>query len=103
MPHHNVPVVEGNGFFSKWKFNPYTIGLIPIALLNTILAVQTEHGKALERVVFFNPYDSPDYEQTFSLTTFEFHQLRIPFHLGSTSVLTPMNCLTFKLSIGYRQ
>lgn len=64
MPRHNFPVVEGNGFFSKGKSNPYTIGLIPIALLNTILAVRTEHGKALERVVFFKPYDSPDYEQS---------------------------------------
>lgn len=48
---------KSNEFFSQGKSNPYTIGLIPIALLNTILAVQTEHGKALERVVFFNPYD----------------------------------------------
>lgn len=62
MPHHNFPVVEG--FFSKGKSNPYTIGLIPIAIWNTILAVRTEHGKALERVVIFKPYDSADYEQS---------------------------------------
>lgn len=103
MPHHNFPVVEGSGFFSKGKPNPYTIGLIPIVLLNTILAVRTEYSKVMERLVFFKPYDSPDYEQTFSVTTFEFHQLLIPFHLGSSSVLTPMNCLIFKLSIGCRQ
>lgn len=90
MPHHNFPVVEGNGFFSKGKSNPWTIGLTTIALLNTILAVRTEYGKVLERVVFFKPYDSPDYEQYFSLTTFEFHQMLIPFHLGSSSVLTPI-------------
>lgn len=97
MPHHNVPVVEGSGFFSKGKSNPLdlTFGLIPIALLNTILAVRTEHGKALERVAFFKHYDSPDYEQTFSLTTFEFHQLLIPFHLGSLSVLTPLKLPEF--------